>query len=262
MTEAVGLYDSFFIENNYGASNVRVELLRDFYEITTAFDATRYFVAPRDVPGKWQRAYVQTGTNAWGRYYVSGEFQRSAVYDEGTYIKQLGLGAAGLIWGHHAHFSINNGKDGMSVGPVDEAWAHTAVITTDGDLIWLPSDFEVRSMGHNNELARFQTFIAHPHDVHSELRWNYDIREEDERYGLPYWRSGLWELNGFDRAFYTTDVGLSSRMVWLRSGDSLALGNATTVYHTGNRYSVGVNQFAGVRPAVHISISRLICIDE
>jgi hypothetical protein len=249
--------DSFFLENNYGTSMARAGLLYDISRLLEIFDASLFLVAPRDIPGQWQSAYAQTGANAYGRYYISGQFQTPDESENGSANPNDGLGAAGLIWGHHAHFSLNNGKDGKSVGPFENAWPHTAAISTYHDLLWLPSDFETRSMGHNNENARFQTFVADPGDTHSALRWNYVVREEDTRQHLPDWRSGLWQLNGFDRAFYTRSGDFSSRVVWLRSADSLAIGNINTIYHTGNRYSLGVNQPAGLRPAIHIHIANL-----
>jgi len=75
-------------------------------------------------------------------------------------------------------------------------------------------------------------------------------------------RSGLWHLNGFDRAFDRDGLGLPrgwmTEQVWLRSQDSLGIGNAGIVTYTGNRNSYGVHQLAGMRPAVHLSISELI----
>ncbi|MCL1787567.1 MAG: hypothetical protein FWG38_06235 [Defluviitaleaceae bacterium] len=230
--------NTFFFEGNYGASIARYNLLRDMGAVLDFFDVSQFFVSPRYIPGRWQSARAQTGTNVHMRYF--------------------GYGAAGLIWGAHTHFHIGNGKDGANVGPVDGVWPHTAAIATYNDLIWLPSDFEVRSMGHSNEVAQFQTFIAYPDTPQSHLRWNYVTREDDGRYDVTNGRSGLWELNGFDRAFYVPDDnGMLSRLVWLRSADSLGIGNANTVYHTGNRYGLGVVQAAGLRPAVHISITEL-----
>jgi len=129
----------------------------------------------------------------------------------------------------------------------------------------LPSDFEVRTMGHEKDNALYQTFVRNPNDPLSDLTWNYnETPEEDRRYGLgdPEGRSGLWRLNGFDRAFDSRilDVtsGWQAEQVWLRSVDVLGIGNANMIFHTGNRYGYGVNQLAGMRPALHLSLEELL----
>jgi len=113
-------------------------------------------------------------------------------------------------------------------------------------------------MGHNLEVLGFQTFVADPFDPDSALRTN---RDDDRRPITEGTRTGLWRLNGFDRAFDASVLGVplwwDTQLVWLRSVPSIAIGNANTVYHTGNRYEYGVNQLAGVRPAIHMSLTAL-----
>jgi len=254
--------DYFFFEGNYSAGIARANLLRDMESLLSRFDVERYLVAPRDVPGRWQTSRYQTGSNTNMLFYASGQFQ---VYREdypGSTRLNGGLGAAGLIWGRHFHFSLINGKDGLSIGPYYNHWPHSLLMPTYEDLLWLPSDFEVRSMGHNKDNALFQTFITDPDDPSSGLRWNYSTSpEEDWREDLTGGRSGLWRLNGYDRAFDADGLGMprgwETQLVWLRSADVLGMGNANTVFHTGNRYGYGVNQPAGMRPALHISITQL-----
>lgn len=262
--------NSYFFEGNYSNSIARSNLLRDMAMVLNNFNIEQFLIAPNDIPGRWQSSRYQTGSNGYMRFYSSGNFQRDfskfQIYmgsESGSLYYTDGLGAAGLIWGWHSYylFSLNNGKDGLSVGPYNSNWLHTQNFPTHYDLLWLPSDFEVRSMGHNKEVAMFQTFIADPNNSSSELRWNYEIRENDPRHDLSKGRSGLWQLNGFDRAFYV-DSYLSddwvNNLVWLRSADIIAIGNANTIYHTGNRYGHGVNQMAGMRPALHLSITKLL----
>jgi len=239
--------NSYFFEGNFSASIARSNLLRDAESLFKYFDIEQYLVAPYNLPGQWQSSLYQTGTNIAGYNYVNE-----------------GLGAAGLIWGSHLHFNIVNGKDGLSVGPYYGHWPHTVIEPTHYDLLWLPSDFEVRSMGHNKDRAFFQTFIADARVPSSGLRWNYrHHREEDWRYEADTsgGRSGLWQLNGFDRAFCDNSLevasGWESRLVWLRSANSNSIGNVNMVYFTGNRYGYGVHQLAGMRPALHLSISQL-----
>jgi len=254
-------YD-YFLENNFSRSIARSNLLRDLDGLLQQFDIESYLVAPAHLPGAWQSSRYQTGPNVDGLFYVSGEFQIHRTPYPGSVTQDSGLGATGLVWGHHYHFALVNGKDGESIGPYSNHWPHTTLLPTNYDLIWLPSDFEVRTMSRELESALYQTFIRYPNDPTSDLTWNYnETAEEDWRYGQgdPAGRSGLWRLSGFDRAF---NAGESSDwqtgQVWLRSVDSLGIGNANMVYHTGNRYGYGVNQLAGMRPALHLSLEELL----
>lgn len=253
--------DGYFFENNFSASIARSNLLRDLRSLLSHFDVARYLVAPKDLPGRWQSSRYQTGTNQSGLFYATGEFQVYRRDYPGSTDPAGGLGATGLIWGTHRHFSLINGKDGLSIGPHNNHWPHSKLTPTHYDLLWLPSDFEVRTMGRGKDNALFQTFIRDPDNPATDLRWNYRVRRNDRRQDLSGGRSGLWRLNGFDRAFNADALGLprgwESQLVWLRSVDGLGLGNANTVYHTGNRYGYGVNQLAGMRPAIHLSITRL-----
>jgi len=200
------------------------------------------------------------------------------------------LGATGLIWGGRNFFSLINGMDGLSVGPYNSNWPNTSSLSTYNDLFWLPSDFEVRTMGYNKENARNTTLLADVNDRSTLLRSSgesesaeveenavdedgetiereesAEITENAETEDLhETGRTGLWRLNGFDRAFDRDGLGLPrgwmTRQVWLRSQDSMGIGSVNMVTNTGGRYSYGVHQLAGMRPAVHLSISELISI--
>jgi hypothetical protein len=249
--------NSFFFENNYSASIVRENLLRDADNLFKHFDVERFLTPPGRLPGSWQSSYSQTGQNAFGRYYATEQFYTtSSEYHlapfPGSENPLYGLGAAGLIWGHWAHFSLINGKDGLSVGPYNSQWRNTQVGSTYEDLLWLPSDFEVRSMGHDKDNARFQTFLRYYGDETTVLRTN---TEPETRPDFAFGRSGLWRLNGFDRAFFYTSA--NSARVWLRSVDNLGIGNANTIDPTGNRYGHGIINVEGVRPALHLTLSDL-----
>jgi len=262
--------NTYFFENNYSASIARSNLLRDFSKLLIHFDVQAYLVAPKDIPGQWQSSIFQTGTNSLMRFYTPGHFQTPLPrpgdtqrrYYQGSENILDGLGGAGLIWADYFHFSLMNGKDGLSVAPYNGRWMHTTPTPTYHDLIWLPSDFETRSMGHNKDLAMFQTFVVDPATPNSRLRWNYWGQRTDPRQDLTGGRSGLWQLNGFDRGFGLgtsySQVEWSTRITWLRSTDALAIGNANTIYHTGNRYGFGINQPAGMRPALHLCINSLL----
>jgi len=253
--------NNFFFEGNFSVSIARDNLMRDMEAVFAQFGVEAYLVAPRDIPGSWQTSLYQTGANMDFEYFVTGQFF-TANGDWGfigSADASSGLGATGLIWGTHRHFALINGKDGLSVGPHNAHWPNTMLAPTDYDLFWLPSDFEIRTMGFDKDNALFQTFITDPDDRASILRTN---TEPEHRPDNANGRSGLWRLNGFDRAFDIDGLGLPrgwmTEQTWLRSHDNLGLGNANMVSNTGNRYGYGVNQLAGMRPALHLSITQLI----
>jgi hypothetical protein len=268
--------DDFFLEANYSRSIARANLLRDLSGLLEHFGVEDYLVAPRNVAGAWQTSAYQTGTNSVGRFFVSGQFYTTPNAGErnefiarfpGSADPADGLGATGLIWGSHLHFSLGNGTDGLSAGPVDGQWANTTFEPIHDDLMWLPSDFEIRTMGHNQDPATFQTFVDEPLNPISSLRFNWGKeedarRENDSRIDTTGGRSGLWELNGFDRGHNSAVIRGSNSwepmLSWLRTGDGIAMGSANTVCHAGNRYSYGVIQRGGMRPAVHISLTQLL----
>jgi hypothetical protein len=269
----------FFLEANYSRSIARANLLRDSEGLLEHFgeELRRHLVAPRDVPGAWQTSAYQTGTNSAGQYFVSGQFYTSpGAGQRNEFIERFpgspdpndGSGATGLIWGSHLHFSLGNGMDGLSVGPVNGSFPNTAFLPTHEDLLWLPSDFEIRTMGHRSDPATFQTFIAEPGNPDSPLRFNWGkeedaCRDNDPRNDITGGRSGLWQLNGYDRGFNSAadavrgDHEWESKLCWLRTADGIAFGSANTVCHAGNRYSYGVVQRGGMRPAIHLSLTEL-----
>jgi len=252
--------NNYFFEGNFSASIARSNLLRDMEAVFEQFGVDTYLVRPMDIPGNWQSSAYQTGANMDMEFFSTNQFfstNRDAGFI-GSQNPLEGLGATGLIWGTHRHFALVNGKDGASMGPFNGHWPNTVIRPTDEDMFWLPSDFEVRTMGFDKDNALFQTFITDPDDHGSILRTN---TEPETRPDNANGRSGLWRLNGFDRAFDIDGLGLPrgwmTEQAWLRSHDNLGLGNGNTVSNTGNRYGYGVNQLAGMRPALHLSITEL-----
>ena len=274
--------DEYFFEGNYSESIARNNLLRDTGSIPGYFNIDDYIVAPSGLPGLWQSSVYQTGTNMSDKYYVTDSFfsTGSRWRNAGSYDAIEGLGAAGIIWGDHRFFSLINGMDGISVGPSGGNWPNTSVLPVYDDLFWLPSDFETRSMGFDKDSARNITFLRNANNRSTALRENraveaeeaeaIEVNEDDEddeendniEEQHDTGRSGLWRLNGFDRAFDQDGLGLPrgwmTQQVWLRSQFSLGIGNSSVVTHTGNQNNgYGVHQLAGMRPAVHLSISQL-----
>ena len=246
----------YTLEGNYSASIVRTNLQHDAEDLLNALDIRRFIATPAELPGQWQSSNFQTGSNYFGRFYVSGQFQESDMeqgYITGSANMMDGLGAASRIWGAWDLFFLCNGMDGLSVGPDNGQWRHTIITSAYQDLLWLPSDFETRTMGHNKDNARFQTFIENPDDPDSALITN---TIPETRPDVALGRSGLWRLNGYDRGYTRMGIGVSR--AWVRSGDSVSIGNVNTISPTGNRYEHGVINVEAVRPGIHLDISSLV----
>ena len=250
-----GEQGGYTLEGNYSASIARTNLLRDAEGLFSRIDVRRFIAAPADLPGEWQSSYFQTGSNYFGRFYVSGQFQESDTeqgYITGSTNMLDGLGAASRIWGDWDMFFYGNGMDGLSVGPDNGQWRHTIAASAYQDLLWLPSDFEIRTMGHNKDNARFQTFIEFPDNYYSAQITN---RVPEDRYDFAMGRSGLWRLNGYDRGYTRKTIGVNR--AWLRSACTVSIGSINTVTPSGNRYEHGVIHNEAMRPGIHLDIKSL-----
>ncbi|MCL1845387.1 MAG: hypothetical protein FWF77_05755 [Defluviitaleaceae bacterium] len=250
--------DDFFFDGNYGAGIARQNLLRDLSFLLENFDVEEFLVAPRDLPGEWQSSFFQTGTNEAGQFYASGEFKpNSGEIYHGSQDISYGLGASGR-WGSIDSFNINNGKDGLGIGPVYDEFLNTPIVSTYDDLLWLPSEFEIRIMGHYKDTPNVQTFVRYIGDPYSDMVFNTAGTDPIPQGG----RTGLWRLNGFDRGFNPfllgDELSFETYTSWIRSAVSNGLGNANVVSAPGNRYGNHVSAQSGLRPAVHLSITRLL----
>ncbi|MCL2007057.1 MAG: hypothetical protein FWG77_03135 [Treponema sp.] len=250
-----GEQGDYTLEGNYSASIARANLRHDAERLLNRIDVRRFIATPSELPGEWQSSFFQTGSNFFGRFYVSGQFQQSDTtrgHFTGSDNMFDGLGAASRIWGNWDMFFIANGMDGLSVGPDKGQWRHTNIASAYNDLLWLPSDFEIRTMGHDKDNARFQTFIEYPGDPSSPLITN---RIPEDRPDSAMGRSGLWRLNGYDRG-YSGDV-IKTNRAWLRSACTVSIGSINTVTPSGNRYEHGVINKEAMRPGIHLNIKLL-----
>jgi len=216
-------------EGNYSTSIVRTNLARDWTAVNRHFasqpngqSVDDYFVTPNNLPGKWQSSAFQTGTNKLGFYQYGN-----------------GIGAS-LYKDTYNDFSINNGMDGQSAGFANtNGWAKSKIQTNYADKIFLPSSFETSHMGFNKDSANGEGCLA---DYTSPATGFYNTSD----------RTGLWQLNAFDRAI-SSEV---SNISWMRSGISTDSFQARASSYNGNGtygYSQGTY---GVRPALHLDLSN------
>ena len=253
---------NFTREANYSQSIVRANLLRDLGTLLEAFDVSGYIVQPRDIPGNWQSSQFQTGTNIFRQFYATGQFrpdQSNDTHNLGSENPSDGLGASGR-WANIHSFNINNGKDGLSIGAVNGSFSYSTAWPTYYDLLWLPSEFEIRVMGHNKDFANIQSFIRYINDITTDLVFARHGNRLIHR--SHNGRTGLWRLNGFDRGFYPYALGsplyFNNYTSWTRSAVTNALSNGNVVSAAGNRYGIDVSNVSGVRPALHLSLTRLL----
>jgi len=102
----------------------------------------------------------------------------------------------------------------------------------DDDLIWLPSVYEIYSVGNQDG-----SHIA------GDILTNSGIR------------TGQWDMNGFDRGFISP-MGHSWSATWVRSAYSDGWTRAVVGQGAGISIS-GAGDLQGVRPAIHIDLNEL-----
>ena len=256
----------YYFEGNYSVSIVRDNLMRDLEFLLNNFVIEEYLVPPANLPGNWQSSRFQTGVNANGVFFATGQFTPEYVdIDIGSLNASDGLGASGR-WGGHRMFTLLNGMDGYSVGPVSGHFFNSDIQSANYDLLWLPSCFEIRSMGTEKDTVFLQTFIRYTGEPVSDMVFDIDEWRLPPESNIQGGRTGLWRVNGFDRGFNQQAViaqvdpeahNWQTYIAWLRSGITNSIGNVSTVSAAGNRYGCGVNQQAGLRPGIHLSLSRL-----
>jgi len=249
-------------EGNYSTSIIRTNLARDWTAVNQHFASQsggqtidQYFVTPNDLPGKWQSSAFQTGTNKSGYF-----FKPTSNQGADTNTATDGIGASPYTdsgTSSSTYFSTNNGLDGLGAGYANRAdgangWAKSKIQSNYTDKISVPSSFETLHMGQNKD---------------------YDLSANGDGYVNSGYgsaigsisnatRGGLWQLNGFDRAFSQTFptyslTNESSSYSWLRSGNSSLTNYARYFNSYGYGSSSNASIALGVRPTLHLTLSSL-----
>ena len=96
----------------------------------------------------------------------------------------------------------------------DTSYSNNNELTTvnQNDLLWIPSAYETQDK-NNDEVGKISYLGSYTSTTPTENNWTADCNADKTADG----RTGLWELNGYDRAWGTTTV---SSWAWLRSGTS------------------------------------------
>ena len=269
-------FDSSY--GNYSTSDIRDVILADY---TTLIGddyfskADQYIVAPYQLSssgasdmskttvengtylnlGGWQSSAYQTsarGLTSKTPSISSGNNWMSGTTDE------IHTGASGYCdaadssWGYE--YGVNNGLDGLGDG-----WKSWSSIDTNyADKLWLPSGFEVLHTGYGQTATSQLQNTGRLYDEANDIIYldsNYSKATagiNSEAYTSSHKnanRTGLWELNAYDRA--------SNSWAWLRSGYSSDDYSARGLSWDGDDRNDGVNYTGGVRVALHLSLGAL-----
>ena len=259
-------------EGNYSQSYLRDKTVLPLYDTLKATYKTaedvctfdKYVVAPYQLTSGASASDMSKTTVENGTYLNLGGWQSSkyqtsynkdlALYNNKTNINDA-LGSSGYRE-NSSDYSLENGMDGLSVayigwsGKVESAYV---------DKLWVPSEFEVLHTGYgsSNAVAEGGTTgrkveNGKYYDVGNaivKLQYPPTVGAFPSNSNSNANRTGLWELNGYDRA--------SSHWSWTRS--SLSTGrHVCDVGVNGNYGADPVHQVeAGVRVALHLNLGAL-----
>ena len=241
----------------YTDSNLREVVQGTYSALTNAYSNLNSFVvAPDALPGKWQSSAYQTYLGVGVTIPSPSDNFNAGV----SYLADTTSAIKGVV---------NNGLDGLTDIIDDEAtatnsgtwytrkvlhntWTEINDITTENtpykDKFWVPSAYEV--------IYRSAVTDAGPNSASSSsadatLSGGNTGGTDEELDG----RSGLWELNGYDRA--------SGGELWTRSGSRFSSKIAVTLTNSGSvtnimpNSSINVSSSKGVRAALHLDIREL-----
>ncbi len=219
----------------YGGSNLREVVNSTYNALKSMYSILdNYIVAPQNIPGLWQSSAYQTGSDKSQTSYTSGA-------------SLAGIGSD--------CDSINNGLDGLTNNTegtqkvLHSDWTSTAATTnTYSDKLWVPSNYE--AMYKDNTVDGDVSWV-NSSGIDGGVNYFPNAGLNNATSGAySDGRSGLWELNGYDRA--------CSWMAWLRSGYSNHSDSARGVYTSGGYYG-GQASIAnvGARAALHLNLGSL-----
>ena len=249
---------------DYSNSDIRV-FLNDIYKTLAGNEEENvegifqslddYVVAPYQLSSKTaeeigidKNSYLQDKNDflnlgGWQSSAYQTDYSLSNVADSNGNTFLTGVSEAYKDAGYYA---IMNGLDGISTQHTN--WGESYVIESAySDKLWLPSNFETI---YTNSLKD---------GITSEVLYadgSYSLQYGDSGINADG-RSGLWELNGYDRAWAKEGSDALTSRVWLRSGYSKNEKNALEIFSSGKYYSNSAVNNVGVRPAIHLNMKQL-----
>ena len=256
-------------EGNYSVSLLRTQTVLPVYETLTEIfggaNLDNYVVAPyqlssqnasdlsqtSDLPtdssyylnlGAWQSSLVQTSANANGN--LVGE----------NVANSLGTSSYGDSALNPTAYSLGNGLDGLNVSSIPSGvWAST-MVSAYKDKLWVPSSFETVHTGYSYEAVSNIVNVNKSFDNNLLISSlvNAESAEATLNDNIGNTRTGLWELNAYDRA----EDGVT--WSWVRSGRSTKFNGAKDIEPNGANNGNSVEHTdGGVRLALHIDLNKL-----
>ena len=263
---------------NYSTSDIRDVILADYTTLTGKFSqADKYIVAPYQLSSSGASDMSKTAVES-GTYFNLGGWQSSAYqtssrgetsvipsitnknqWMSGT-TDEIHLGASGyadLNYEYAGEYGINNGLDGLGDG-----WSSWSSIDSSyTDKLWLPSGFEVLHTGYEPQTGATLSRYDGDNDIIylNKSSSNGEIYSSAKAIISPDSntsshtntnRTGLWELNAYDRAADAT-------IAWLRSGISNIDKYARGIDEYGDVFGYEVDTYVNVRVALHLNLCAL-----
>ena len=236
------IFDDMY--GDYTTSILRQFVLSTYNTLTDNFSyLDKYIAMPSELPGEWQSAEYQTGRSNTKKLWTSGVSSTG-----GT---ATGKGATGHVQSTST-YGIGNGLDGLN-----DRWSNwkNQDTSTYSDKLWVPSGFETlyTSYYENNENELLQDtgryidgteLVSYLNSPETSSATISNVSSGKDA------RTGLWELNGYDRA--------SNNWSWLRSGRSNLSGHAKGIRENGNIADSAVTESYYVRVALHLDINKLL----
>ncbi len=238
-------------ESNYSQSYLRDKTVLPLYEtLKSTYSALdQYVVAPSQLAsgalnlGGWQSSAYQTSYNVNRVIYGTNNGIGSSGYEDGT-----------------TRFMLSNGMDGLS--EKDSSWSGTVESVYD-DKLWVPSGFETLHTGYGQTATSTMQDTGRLYDEKNDVVYLNDNSSKGETYSSAKAivsststqhttnRTGLWELNGYDRA-------TTGSWMWLRSSRLEDGTRARGINLNGNSDNFNVDSnIGGVRVALHLNLGEL-----
>ena len=221
----------------YKDSELRTFVNKTYDELKSKYtNLDKYAVLPKDLPGDWQSGVNQTGLDKIDSSYTYGASKSSCYGD---------------------FDAINNGMDTSNT--LHPQWTSTNSSTNpyENDKLWVPSNYEVFYKDNitdgNASFIGTRRIMPGPNGAYLFYTNNDSGGTDGEKDG----RSGLWELNGYDRSTNYSN-SFDDRDSWLRSGTSKNDNCVEAVGSIGDGKSVFVGGKIGVRVAIHLDLKALV----
>ncbi len=274
------VFETNYYEGNYSVSNIRTAIQNTYSKMAETYSVLdEYVVAPyqlssstaseiqnsknADLQGKtdflnlggWQSSAYQTSANSNGEYYNGTGFNSGT-----TTYGDHALGSSGYGSDTNTElgtvYNLGNGLDGLSVKYKDRGYEWESEFTSAyNDKMWLPSAFEVLYTGYAGESHSTLPGTERGYDGDTNTESYVDDPSSAGATLNVRSRSGLWELNGYDRAWGDTSV--VGDWAWLRSGVSGYNSCACSIDWRGSYSPYAVNGNNGLRVALHLNLKEL-----